>query len=94
MNSDIEKFIKGESKTSFNYFGAHKVNNGVCFRVYAPHSKNVDVYVNVYYGYNVSEIAYRVQENIKSSIASMIEIKIDRINVHVMGVDFPKEEFE
>ena len=57
-------------------------------------SMNVDVYVNVYFGYNVSEIAYRVQENIKSSISSMIEVKIDRINVHVMGVDFPKEEFE
>lgn len=46
MNSDIEKFIKGESKTSFNYFGAHKVNDGVCFRIYAPHAKNVEVYTN------------------------------------------------
>lgn len=52
----------------------------------------VDVYINVYFGYNVSEIAYRVQENIKSSISSMIDMNIDRINVHVLGVDFSNED--
>lgn len=45
MNSDIEKFIKGESKNSFSYFGAHKVSDGVCFRVYAPHAKEAEVSV-------------------------------------------------
>ena len=53
---------------------------------------SVDVYVNVYYGYNVSEIAYKVQENIKNSLASMIDVEIDKVNVHVLGVDFIKEE--
>ena len=46
MNSDIEKFIKGESKNAYNYFGAHKVSDGACFRVYAPHAKQVEVYTN------------------------------------------------
>ena len=59
---------------------------------YVNGNMNVDIYMNVYYGYNVSEIAYRVQENIKNSLASMVEMKIDRINVHVLGVDFPTEE--
>lgn len=53
---------------------------------------NVDVYLNVYYGYNVSEISYRVQENIKNSLSSMIDVEIDKVNVHVLGVDFIKEE--
>lgn len=53
---------------------------------------SVDVYINVYYGYNVSEIAYRVQENIKNSLSSMIDVELDKINVHVLGVDFIKEE--
>ena len=52
----------------------------------------VDVYINVYFGYNVTEVAYRVQENIKNSLSGMIDVKIDRINVHVLGVDFPKDE--
>ena len=46
MNSDVEKFIRGESKNSYNYFGAHKVIDGVCFRVYAPNAKGVEVVVN------------------------------------------------
>ena len=70
---------------SNNYFEGVKTS-------YINDSVNIDVYLNVYYGYNVSEIAYRVQENIKNSLASMMEMKIDRINVHVLGVDFPKEE--
>ena len=53
---------------------------------------NVDVYINVYYGYNVSEISYRVQKNIKNSLASMVEVDIDKVNVHVLGVDFIKED--
>lgn len=52
----------------------------------------VDVYLNVIYGYNVSEIAYRVQENIKNSLSAMIDIDINKINVHVLDVEFPKEE--
>ena len=70
---------------SHNYYEGVKVS-------YNEDTMNVDIYINVYFGYNISEIAYRVQENIKNSIASMIDIKIDRINVHVLGVDFPKEE--
>ncbi len=53
---------------------------------------NIDVYINVFFGYSVSDVAYRVQENIKNGIASMLESKINTINVHVMGVDFSKEE--
>ncbi len=52
----------------------------------------VDVYINVYFGYSVSEIAYKVQENIKNSLASMVEMNIDKVNVHVLGVDFPNEQ--
>jgi uncharacterized alkaline shock family protein YloU len=53
---------------------------------------NIDVYINVYFGYNVTEVAYRVQENIKNSLSGMIDIKIDKINVHVLGVEFSKDE--
>ncbi len=72
---------------SKNYYEGVKISNNnsdLC----------VDVYINVFYGFNVSEIAYKVQENIKNSVSSMVEIKIKRINVHVIGVDFPKEVAE
>lgn len=52
----------------------------------------VDVYINILFGYTVSDVAYRVQENIKNGLSAMVELKIDSINVHVMGVDFKKAE--
>ena len=70
---------------SNNYYEGVKVT-------YNKNAMNVDVYINVCFGYNVTEVAYRVQENIKNSLSGMIDIKINRINVHVLGVEFPKEE--
>lgn len=48
----------------------------------------VDVFIDVVFGYSVKDVAFRVQENIKSSIESMTEFKVDTINVNVMGVVF------
>ena len=70
---------------SNNYYEGVKIT-------YNKDAMNVDVYINVCFGYNVTEVAFRVQENIKNSLSGMIDIKIDKINVHVLGVEFPKEE--
>jgi uncharacterized alkaline shock family protein YloU len=52
----------------------------------------INVYLNVYYGVKVSDVVYKVQESIKNGISSMIDIKLSSINVHVVGVDFKKEQ--
>ena len=52
---------------------------------------NVDVYIIVNIGYSVPDIAYRVQENIKNSLNSMVGIKPGKINVHVCGVNCDDE---
>jgi len=54
----------------------------------------IDVYLKVFNGTNVPDISFRVQENIKNNISSMIEMKTGKINIHVVGVDFvsPSEE--
>ena len=48
----------------------------------------VDVYIKIQSGFSVPDVAYRVQENIKGNITSMIDTTVKKINVHVMGVDF------
>lgn len=70
---------------SNNYYEGVRVS-------YNKDAMNVDVYINVCFGYNVTEVAYRVQENIKNSLSGMIDVKINKINVHVLGVEFPKDE--
>lgn len=52
----------------------------------------VNVYIDIMFGHSVPEVAFRVQENIKSGVASMVEVKAARINVHVVNVVVPKEE--
>ena len=37
------------------------------------------------------DIAYKVQENIKNGLSSMLDTEIDSINVHVQGVDFSQK---
>lgn len=52
---------------------------------------NVDVYLIIDSGYSVPDVAYRVQENIKSSVETSTEYKIDTVNVNVLGVRFSSD---
>ena len=71
---------------SSNYFEGVKVS----------YTKNknliIDLYLNVFFGYSVADVAYRVQENVKNGISNMISAKIESVNIHVLGVDFSREE--
>jgi uncharacterized alkaline shock family protein YloU len=69
---------------STNYTNGVKV-------AYGKNGVIVDVYINVYDGYSVPDIAYKVQENIKNGLSSMLDTEIDSINVHVQGVDFSQK---
>ena len=63
-----------------------KKSEGVSIKFDTNGVLNVDVYVIVYIGYSVPDLAFRIQENIKNSLNSMVGIKPGKINVHVCGV--------
>lgn len=67
-------------------------NQGVIIEFGEDNDVYVEVYVNVLFGYSVKDVAFRVQENIKSSIESMTEYKVSSINVNVVGVVFVESE--
>ena len=50
------------------------------------------VYVNVSvvakYGYNVPELAYRIQQSVKQSVENMTNYKVAEVDVHVADVAF------
>lgn len=54
----------------------------------------VDVYIRIKNGFSVPDVAYRVQENVKNNITSMIDTPVKKINVHILGVDFIEEKNE
>ena len=52
---------------------------------------HVDVTVDLYYGYNIPEVAYFIQQNIKHNVESMSKFKIASVDVHVDSVEFNDE---
>ncbi len=51
----------------------------------------VDVSVIVRYGYNVPELAYRIQQSVKQSVENMTRFKVAEVNVHIQDVIFCEE---
>ncbi len=66
-------------------------NPGVTVRFNPNGSLAIDVYIRMFYGYSVPDIAYKIQENIKNGIAAMVDMRTAKVNVHIMGVDFEPE---
>ena len=52
----------------------------------------VDISVIAHYGYNVPELAFRIQQTIKQMVESMTKYKIAKVDVHVQSVVFPETE--
>lgn len=48
----------------------------------------VDVSVVVKYGYNIPELAYRIQQTIKQSVENMTRYRIAEVDVHIQDVLF------
>ena len=48
----------------------------------------VDVSVCVKYGYNVPELAYRIQQSVKQSVENMTRYKVTEVDVHIRDVVF------
>ena len=47
-----------------------------------------DVSVIVKYGYNVPELAYRIQQSVKQSVENMTHYKVAQVDVHIQDVVF------
>lgn len=69
----------------------NRYDDGVEIKFEKNGALTVDVYINIYVGFSVPDIAYRVQENIRNSLATMVALKPLKINIHVINVECDKE---
>ena len=53
----------------------------------------LDVLVMVRYGYNVAEVARKVQAEVAANLEAMTGLKV-RVNVHVTGISFEKTDMK
>lgn len=79
MSRSVASTIKGAFKRNSN--------KGILVE-FTDNLADIDVFVKVKFGSSVKDVAFRVQENIKSSVESMTEFKVHSVNVHVVGVEF------
>ena len=52
----------------------------------------IDLYIVVDYGVRIPELAWEIQENVKNNVETMTGMSVDKVNIHVEGVSFEKEE--
>lgn len=69
----------------------NRYDDGVEIKFEKNGTLKVDVFVNIYVGYSVPDIAYRIQENVRNSLSTMVALKPLKINVHVINVECDKE---
>lgn len=69
----------------------NRYDDGVEVKFEKNGALTIDVYINIYIGFNVPDIAFRVQENIRNSLATMVALKPMKINVHIMDVECDRE---
>ena len=47
----------------------------------------IDISVNVEYGVNIPTVAWEVQDNVKKSVEAMTGLTVEKVNVHIVGVE-------
>lgn len=83
--------ISRKSVSALKSAFSKNINRGIIVD-FENNNAKIDVFVNVKFGCSVKDVAFRVQENIKSSVESMTEYKVESVNVHVVGVNFSEVE--
>lgn len=52
----------------------------------------IDLYIIVEYGIRIPDLAWELQENVKASVESMTGLTVEKVNIHVDGVNFEKDK--
>lgn len=53
---------------------------------------SLDIYIIVDFGVRIPDVAWEVQENVKTVVEKMTGLKVSKVNIHVQGVLFPSKK--
>ena len=83
--------IAGMCNVSGNLLGKNRaVTKGVKVEI-GTEEASVDLYVIMEYGTPIQKAAYDAQESVRKAIETMTNLHVVRVDVHVQGVSFEKE---
>jgi len=81
------KKIGGDLKASIYEFFGKKQQKGIGVEIDRNEEVRLNVPLVIKYGYNVTEVARSVQENIQQSLEKMTNLSIKEINVSVQKIE-------
>ena len=76
---------------SKNIFGKDPLHKGIKVNQ-SDEGIIIDIYIIVEYGVKIPEVAWDIQENVKTEVEAMTEAVVKAVNIHVQGVHFTDEE--
>lgn len=85
--------MSGGIKGLSDILGLKNISKGIKVEV-GEKSTAIDLFIIVEYGKNISEIAKKVQKNIRTSIENMTGLDVIEVNVTIQGISMPKESSE
>lgn len=90
---EIDGVISPTNKSTLDLKGIiTKKNIGKGVKVEMAENKvTIDVFLTIKYGYKISQTAAAVQENILRSVTDYTGLEVNKVNVHINGISFPKE---
>ncbi len=71
--------------------GRKNLSKGIKVEVGTEEAK-VDIFIVVDYGARIPDVAWDIQESVKKTVENMTGLSVSQVNVHVQGVQFPREE--
>ncbi|MDR1778498.1 MAG: Asp23/Gls24 family envelope stress response protein [Clostridiales Family XIII bacterium] len=52
----------------------------------SEHGLTIEVYVIIRFGEWIPDVAWNIQQNVKNSLKSVMDVEINAVNIHVQGV--------
>ena len=72
-------------------FGKKNMAKGIKAEVNEKNTK-IDVNIIVEYGVRIPDIAFEIQNRVKTAVESMTGLKVQEVNIHVQGVNVISKE--
>lgn len=88
--SDVEGVVDTVTAPGAKGGKNKNITRGIKVEV-GPEEVGCEIYVQIEYGRPIQKVAIEVQENVRRSLETMTGLHVVRVDVHVQGVSFEKE---
>ncbi|CDF58210.1 Asp23/Gls24 family envelope stress response protein [Thermobrachium celere] len=75
-------------------FGVKSSNKGIKVQINEDKEVVIDLNLIIEYGVRIPDVAFEVQQNVKRSVETMTGLRVVDVNIHVQGINMPKESKE